>query len=71
MCFKISKKQLWILIVIALVGALIGYSSTQTLYGIGPDPNEALRIPYTILGFIIGGALAYLIEIIYNKIKEK
>lgn len=71
MCFKLSKKQLIILLIVSLIGAVFRYLSTRTLYGIGPDPNATLKLPYTIFGFFIFGILTYLIEVIYNYFKKQ
>jgi len=36
----------------------------------GPCPQPS-TFPYSVYGFLILGIITYLIEIIYNKIKEK
>lgn len=71
MCFKLSKRQVLILIIIVLFGALIGYISQVTLTcKVGVD-CQRLLINNAFSGFLIFGILTYIIEVIYNYLKRK
>ena len=74
MCFKISKKQFFFLILFALIGGIIGVTSewVSSIFcksgGLCPTPKLVLT---SIYGFLIFGAITYLIEIIYNYFKKQ
>mgnify|MGYP001570880046 CR=1 FL=1 len=74
MCFKLSKKQIIILIVFSLIGAILGYLSAPTYFcevyykhlDSSPLCAKAPKLEYTFYGIFIFGIVTYFIEVIYN-----
>ena len=72
MCFKLSKKQIIILIAISLIGAILSYLRFNfRCIADNPCPPSLFQEYSYIYGFVIGGALTYLTEIIYNYFSDK
>ena len=69
MCFKLSKKQLIILLIIALIGGVLSYVYPATYVCKEGICNEFLISDF-IYGFLIVGIMTYIIEIIYNYFKK-
>ena len=69
MCFKLSKKQLIILLVVALIGGVLSYFYPATSVCKEGICNEFLISDF-IYGFLIVGIITYIIEIINNYFKK-
>ena len=69
MKFKITKDQILLTLFGSIIGALFGYSQAPLIYCIIAPCKQPHLLPYSIFGFLIGGILIYLIEIVYNNFK--
>ena len=78
MCFKISKRQLVILILLVLIGGILNYYfGMKSSLSCKPSnlnytcPQPPSPISMAMIGFLIFGILTYLIEVIYNYFRRK
>ncbi len=77
MCFKLSKKQIIILVVVSLIGGILGYLHASFFSGVqclikGEQticPSDP-RLILMFFSFLVFGVLTYLIEVIYNYLRK-
>jgi len=74
--FKLSRKQIIILVILALTGAIIGYDLGKPEYILCIDgPCNSIKSKFSVYsylyGFFIFGIISYILEVIYNFFKRK
>jgi uncharacterized membrane protein len=68
MKYKLTKFETVLLLIVGVIGAIIGYINTPTIYCITTPCPQPSHFLYSVGGFLLFSFVTYVLFVIYNYI---